>query len=129
MNIKTHFGRVLSIPTLIVIFMINYSGLLNLTSAQLDFRVSFSFLLVLVIVVLVLTSQLYKVSNGLILFLFWVSIILFQNLMTAGLHDFLTKKEDYDILNDVSFFVIIPVLLVSTQLWGWIFDRIKNASK
>jgi hypothetical protein len=129
MNFITHFGRIVSIPTLVLIFVINYSKIINLSSFDFGVLMSFTLLFAFATFFLLLTKNYYKFNQRIFLILFCISILLFQNLLTSGLHNYLTSSEDFDMMNDLSFVVIIPILILSVQTWGWLFDRTKNNSK
>ena len=59
MKFKALFGRIISIPTLILIFAINYSGWIDLGNIDLKAEISFILLFVLIVLILLLTINFY----------------------------------------------------------------------
>ncbi|GAA4010350.1 hypothetical protein GCM10022408_23250 [Hymenobacter fastidiosus] len=83
----------------------------------------------LVVGFLLFTRRFYARWSWLTCWLFVVVAVLVDYLVSGlcqhGL-DASRNPEEVDLLNNVDFVVILPVILLALLLWGWAFDRVKN---
>jgi hypothetical protein len=118
-------GTVLAVITLIVLLTAN----VLLAEFDAGFNLCFNglscytnFILLLLIAILYISFP--YLHNKFIPFV--ISAFVLQNLLISGIVDLYSRSEDYDILNDFSYLIAIPVAIIGMTIWGIIFDALRN---
>lgn len=126
-GIAKYWGRIVAVPCLVLLFALNLAGL-NLSATDLGLEGNVIGLVALFVSFLLAT---WKYSGGhdiAFRIAFIVSLVLMQAFLGSALHDWFVLNDMVDLSNDFSFVLIIPCLLIATQLFGWLFDRMRSRS-
>lgn len=116
-----HAGVVLAIITQLLVFMGNLllSRLNIVTSLSIN---ELPYYINLILLILVVTLYLSFGFFHKKLTYFVLSVVIIQNLIGSAIIDLSIKSEDYDMFNDFSFLIAIPVMVIGVVFWGCIFD-------
>ncbi|NDV64905.1 hypothetical protein D0T60_06580 [Bacteroides sp. 224] len=118
-----HIGVILAIVTLLLIFMSNVlfnTFGVNLSTNEFPYYVNFILIALLIVSYLLFRFFHYKLIP------FIISVLILQNLLISAMVDLVRGSEDYDMSNDFSFLIAVPVAFIGTVVWGIIFDYRRN---
>ncbi|MBK9598538.1 MAG: hypothetical protein IPO60_09520 [Flavobacteriales bacterium] len=126
-GIAKYWGRIFAVPCLVLLFALNFAGL-NLSATGLGMEGNVIGL-VLVVASFLMAIRKYSSRHDLAFRItFIISVALMQAFLGSALHDWFVSKDMVELNTDFSFVFIIPSLLITAQLWGWLFDRMRNRS-
>ena len=126
MNKYKHIGVVLAVVTLATVFagnvLLNVFFDINIDRSNNGLPYYINLILILLILVGYIRFQ-YLHKN---LILFVISTFVLQNLLISAVVDLSQRNKDYDIFNDFSFLIAMPVAIIGMVAWGITFDFLRN---
>ena len=122
-----HIGIILAVATLFAVFTSNvlFSIFFDI-SLDRSSNNGLPYYINLILIVLLLAVYIWVRYLRKNFILFVISTIVLQNVLISAVVDLSQRDKDYDILNDFSFLIAIPVALIGMIIWGTIFDYLRN---